>query len=214
MRPQYAMQRTDTFSDQQLKEYLFGSIPYRLQSLRLCYKICGVENQAKRECGVELAIGEAVDLDENRPLWINSVIESGLIYCRVLLEFLGITRDWKTDTLKQRDGAKYNPLNDDICITVFGLEKITVEQAVSGFSYARPDEISRALCNVIEIANKTVAHLTVGPTSAGTLTSLRLACRVVIDLVSRQVYVPLQGGRLLQDSLLKEPPVYPISATD
>ena len=104
--------------------------------------------------------------------------------------------------------------SNDICITTFGLQKLRVDQAISGFSYASTDEVAFALCHVIEIANKTVAHLTTGPESPGTFPSLRLACRVVIDLVWQHLYIPLHGNPLLDDSLLERPPVFPIDESD
>jgi len=138
--------------------------------------------------GEELAIGEFLILDESNRYFINPIIESGLIYCRVLLEFLGVSRDGKSGSLKQTSKPKKS---GDICITDFGLPVVTPSEAVSGFAYASPREIELALQHVIETANKIVAHLTSGPRLPGTFPSLRLACRTVIDLVIRHLYVPL-----------------------
>lgn len=207
---------THSNEQEQLKEYLYGSLPYRLQSLRFCYRVCNLQREHHPDYGDELGIGEDINLDEDRPLWFNPVIESGLIYCRVLLEFLGITRDKEPDTLKQTKAksAKFKLTDDDICITAFGLEKISEKQAVSGFSYASQDEVSSALCHVIKTANKTVAHLTSGQKAPGTFTSLRLACRVVTDLVWQHLYVPLTATPILEDRLLERPLVILIDEND
>ena len=201
----------------QLKQYLTGHIPYRLQSLRFCYRVCNLHKEPHPDYGDELWIGKMLNLDEDRPLWFNPVIESGLIYCRVLLEFLGVTREQATNTLKTTDCKRTKPKRsaDDICITdFFDLQKISVEQAVSGFSYASPDEVANALCHVIETANKTVAHLTAEPELPGTFPSLRLACRVVIDLVWRHLYAPLKEHPLLQDAFLECPLDFRIDEKD
>jgi hypothetical protein len=202
-------------TEEELKEYLYGHIPYRLQSIRFCYFTCNLHEKPHPEYGDELWIGECLNIDEDRPLWFNPVIESGFIYCRVLLEFLGITRDQKTNALKQT-GRKMKRIrdDDDIRIIDFGLPKITVDQAVSRFSYASPDKVAYALCHVIETANKTVAHLTAGPKLPGTFPSLRLACRVVIDLIWQYLYVPLTGSRLLKDPLLDRPLDFRIREND
>ena len=142
-----------------------------------------------------------LNLNEDRPLWFNPVIESGLIYSRVLLEFLGIKRDKKRDLIEMTSKMK----EDDISITDFGLQMLTVREAISGFSYASPEDVCNAFSHVIEVAHKGVAHLTVGPTLPGTFPSLRLACRVVIDLVWRHLYVPLKGHPLMQDAFLECP---------
>lgn len=170
------------------EQYLIGHIPYRLQSLRLCHSVCEQHMTPHRDYGTELWIGECLVLDEGNRLLVNPIIESGLIYSRVLLEFLGVGRDRKTGLLKQIKRSK-EPGN--ISITDFGLPMVTTTQAVSGFSYVTPSEADAALRHVIETANKTVAHLTAGPVSPGTFPSLRICCRVAIDLVCRHLYAPL-----------------------
>ncbi len=175
-------------SPSEREQYLMGHIPYRLQSLRFCYHVCDMNMTPHPDYGKELAVGEFLILDDSNRYFINPIVESGLIYCRVLLEFLGISRDGKTGSLKKTNKHKQF---GDICITDFGLETITPSDATAGFDYASPSDIDAALRHVIETANKTVAHLTSGPKLPGTFPSLRLASRVVIDLVIRHFYVPL-----------------------
>jgi hypothetical protein len=137
--------------------------------------------------GSELRINWSALVDQN-DLLNNPIIESGLIYCRVFLEFLGIKRDDTTGKLMEITKSKKS---DDIFITDFGLPKLTKDQAVNGFAYATTGQVDAALSNVIENANKAVAHLTSGPKLPATYPSLKLACRVVTDLVHRHVYAPL-----------------------
>jgi hypothetical protein len=170
------------------EEYLIGHIPYRLESLRFCHHVCDMNKSPDPDYGYELPTGEFFDLNGHNRFFINPIIESGLLYNRVLLEFLGITRNRKTGQLSQTRKSKDVT---DICITDFGLPLVSVSQAVSGFSYAAPLQIDVALQHVIETANKTVAHLTSGPAKPGSFPSLRLTCRVVIDLVIRHLYDPL-----------------------
>jgi len=175
------------FSDVDREEYLIGHIPYRLQSLRFCYRVCKQAMDHHTDYGNELWIGKCLALDDDNSLFINPIVESGLVYSRVLLAFLGIGRQHKTGDLKQIASKKH----DDICIRDFDLPWVTVRQAVSGFSYASPTDVEFALSRVIETANKTVAHLTTGPSASGTFPILRTTCRVVIDLVCRHLYAPL-----------------------
>jgi hypothetical protein len=170
------------------EQYLMGHIPYRLQSLRFCYRVCDMNRVPHADYGEELAIGEFIHLDDNNRFFINPIIESGLIYSRVLLAFLGIGRDRKTGELRQTTKPK-DP--SDICLSDFGLPLVAVSEAVSGFSYASPLEVGAAFRHVIETANKTVAHLTSGPATPGSFPSLRLTCRAVVDLVIRHLYIPL-----------------------
>ena len=169
------------------EQYLIGHIPYRLQSLRMCYFVCNLNLEPHPDLGSELRINWGAVVDHN-DLLNNPIIESGLVYCRVFLEFLGIARDRKTGELKEITAPRES---GDIFITDFGLPRLTTTQAVSGFDYASPDEVEAAICNVIENANKAVAHLTSGPKLPATYPSLKLACRVVTDLVHRHLYIPL-----------------------
>lgn len=181
------------------EEYLMGHIPYRLESLRFCHHICDMNRSPHPDYGEELAIGEFLYLDDSNRFFINPIIESGLIYGRVLLEFLGIGRDRRTGQLRQTTKPKDAT---DICITDFGLPLVSVTQAVSGFPYAAPLQVDQAMRHVIETANKTVAHLTSGPAEPGSFPSLRLTCRVVIDLVIRHLYVPL-GERCIVSPIVE-----------
>ena len=172
------------------QQYLIGNIPYRLQSLQTCRTLCHMK-MSQPTFGLELRMGEMLVLDDANALLTNPIVESGLIYCRVLLEFLGIGLVRTTGMLKQTQTQK-NMMNiGDICITDFNLPKITVGQATTGFAYASADRIDTALRQVILNANKSVAHLTSGPTLPATLPDLRLSCHVVVDLIISHLYIPL-----------------------
>jgi hypothetical protein len=177
------------------EQYLVGHIPYRLQSLRICHIACEqLMLTPHPEFHLELRISEALVLDDSNLLLTNPILESGLLYCRVLLEFLGIHRDRRTGQLVQTQQAT---ASDDVSITDFGLPKMTVCQAVTGTSYAASSEIDTALRCVLENANKVVAHLTSGPTLPATYPFLKLACRVVIDLVQHHLYDPLDEDSIV-----------------
>lgn len=181
------------------EQYLIGNIPYRLQSLRFCYIVCEMNSTPHPDYGDELAVGEFIHFDGNNRLLINSIIESGLVYCRVLLEFLGIKRNRNTGKLCTANSKD----STDVCISDFGLPLVPVAEATSGFCYATSSEVNSALLQVIETANKTVAHLTSGPTEPGTFPSLQLACRIVIDLVIRHLYLPL-GEQCIVSSISED----------
>lgn len=169
------------------EQYLIGHIPYRLQLLRLCHYLCSRRLMPDPIWGLELPIGVALMLDRNDSL-DNPILESGLIYCRVLLEFLGIKLKTRTGQLSEIKGKKNG---DDVFITDFDLKPISVAQATGTFLCASPPVVAAALVNVIENANKTVAHLTSGPNPPATYPCLKLACLVVTNLVHRHVYLAL-----------------------
>jgi len=92
----------------------------------------------------------------------NPAIESGILHCRALLEFLGIKADSSSNTkLSVREGKR----RDDLVIEDFTgpngkLSKITIAEALSPYDGAE-EEAEKALARVIHVANKGIAHSTI-----------------------------------------------------
>lgn len=129
----------------------------------------------------------------------NGAIESAIIHCRALLEFLG---------LRAKDAAQLSergPLtkNDDVGIEHFpGLARVSIAKAVS--AYPGPAcEAEAALSYVIHVANKGLAHTTerFQPHEAGNR-FLEIAFRGVPALMVNNFYIP-QG---------MEPPKYELES--
>lgn len=120
----------------------------------------------------------------------NAAIEVGIIHCRSLLYFLGISLDPKNNSkLKIRPSKR----KDDFVIEDFvgpngPLSKITIKEALSPY-LGESDEAETALARLIHIANKSVAHLTHGNISdPENLRLLEIASCIIPTLVGNHFY--------------------------
>lgn len=118
----------------------------------------------------------------------NPAIESGIIHCRALLSFLGLSAK-DPYTLGQRKGAR----GDDIVIeTISGLNgllsKITPQDAMKAYM-GTDEEAEQALAYVLHAANKVLAHSTQGFTKADEASKLiEIAFRGVPTLMVNNFY--------------------------
>lgn len=118
----------------------------------------------------------------------NGAIESAIVHCRALLEFLGLRGKSKTELSEMLSRSK----NDDIGIEHFhGLSKLTVQRAVQAYPGPK-DEADAALAYVVYLANKGLAHTTSSFTKHDQGSELlEIAFRELPALVVNNFYVPL-----------------------
>lgn len=138
-------------------------IPYRMKAIdtfKLAVQL--KEELGHKERRMEIFFDGQLCIEGNFHGWANAAIESGILHCRALLEFLGLKADHHDPTkLKQRSGKE----PDDVAIEDFckpdgtQLTKITIKEALS--KYEGPnDEAEHALATVIRQGNKGLAHMT------------------------------------------------------
>ena len=120
----------------------------------------------------------------------NGAIESAIIHCRALLEFLGLgVAAGSSATLRELSAARKT---DDAGVELLdGLSRVTVADALA--QYPGPaSEAEAALAYVIYLANKSLAHTTTTFTKHDHGTSLlEIAFRGVPALVANRFYIPL-----------------------
>lgn len=139
-------------------------MPYRMQSASI----------------LNLALRYVIELDAPKPMKVyfrdklcieglstgftNSAIEAGIVHCRSILEFLGIKGD---PSNRSKLVTRNSKRKDDLAVEDFSgrdgqLSKITIQEAVSPYQ-GETDEAEAALSRLIYIANKGIAHFTLGP---------------------------------------------------
>lgn len=118
----------------------------------------------------------------------NPLFEVGILYCRVLLEFLGI-QHVKTGTKLVAIIKRRYP--DDFGIEHFGLSLVTIPQLLSA-PFGDPENIKRAIIATLVSADKGVAHFTTGDTSRAYAANSLLCAKVVIWSVEKYVYQALK----------------------
>lgn len=119
----------------------------------------------------------------------NGAIESGILHCRVLLEFLGLKlKPGSINRLSQRLRKR----SDDIGIEDYNLDKVTVTQATSKYN-GSPQEAENALATVIFTAHKYLAHNTTMllPENPDQNRLIEIASRGIPALMILYFYTPL-----------------------
>jgi hypothetical protein len=137
---------------------------------------------------MEIYASGKVIAEGNLNAFINPAIEAGLVHCRALLEFLGLSMNKKTgrlDNVSRRQST-------DIGIEHFGqLRMVSPDAVLSRYDGGR-DEAEKALLAVFEITNKNIAHVTEDlqdNPDHGRL--VEIASRGVPSLVISHLYTPL-----------------------
>jgi len=117
----------------------------------------------------------------------NALAESGLIYCRKLLDFLGLKGQRNGGALAERTG----PYSDD----TVGIEDLRLPRvhltALDNSPLGSGPSIRAACEHTLRAANKGVAHFTEDRGERGDAEQILLAGRVVTWLAEEHVYKPL-----------------------
>ncbi len=121
----------------------------------------------------------------------NALAEAGLIYCRVLMNFLGLTLDSKSLQLREieKPGS-----GDEFSIVKLSIPPLTLSDLALAPTGA-PTEVLAACERTIFAANKGVAHFTDQTTSRSFVGDAHVCGETVLWLVEEFVYRKL--GRLI-----------------
>ena len=140
------------------EEFLVEHIPYRLRAIDLFRFACGVRLFTLSPKTVEICFdGKPVLIASNAGLITNPFLEVGLMFCRGMLEFLGITLDQQRHRLVPRRRRRKN----DVVLEDFDLRRVPVAAACRA-PLGAPRDVRRALVSTIRTSHKGVAHLTLG----------------------------------------------------
>jgi hypothetical protein len=170
-------------------------IPYRLQAVDAANLAARLRISWDAPKPMKIYFEEKLRITGNSNAYTNPVLESGLIHCRALLDFLGLKTDPKDSTkLTSRDPKKNKP--DDVVIEHFSSSKgplplVTPQEAITRYQGLQ-SEAEAALAGVLHTANKGLAHITSGLAfSATDISHLEIASRGVRALVVTHFYTRL-----------------------
>jgi hypothetical protein len=170
-------------------------IPYRLQAVDAANSAARLRSSWDAPKSMKIYFDEKLRITGNSNAYTNPVLESGLIHCRVLLDFLGLKADPSDSTkLICRDTKKNK--KDDAVIEHFSnlngpLPLVTPQEAVTRYQGPQ-SEAEAALAGVLHTVNKGLAHITSGLVfSATDISHLEIASRGVRALVVSHFYTPL-----------------------
>jgi hypothetical protein len=166
-----------------LKEH----IPYRVKAIDGFLKI---NDLLSRGGGVPYV---SIGFDHDEPIGHasaaflrNPLLEMAAVYCRVLLEFMGLKMRRRKIYAVER--SPHDP-HDDIWIEDMGLPELRPGD-LGSTPYGTQQEVEKACVAAIEIAHKAIAHLTQGPQGKPDIAGLIVCCYVVLWLIGERVYKP------------------------
>lgn len=174
-----------------LDRLLHEIIPYRMHAVSTLSLATHLQTRMDKPQAMEIYVDGKLRIEGNLFAFTNPVIEAGLVHCRALLEFLGLTVN--------RSGRIANV--DRRWPTDIGVESFS--NAAGHLSMASPDsvlaryeggkqEAEEALLTVFQITNKGIAHVTEDLKDNphhGRL--IEIASRGVPSLVVSYLYTPL-----------------------
>lgn len=166
-------------------------IPYRLGAVSALALALKYRFRWDSPKPMEIYFDGELAIEGNSNGFINPAIESGLIHCRALLEFLGFCA--RNDSLQNISLPRRS---DDIGIEAFSnalgaLPVVKPSAAISRYSGDKA-EAERAILAVFHATNKGLAHFTRSfDISLADATLIEIASRGVPALVISHLYTPL-----------------------
>lgn len=140
---------------------------------------------------MKILINDELTIEGNSNAFTNAAIEAGVIHCRALLEFLGLT-----SASGRLQNLTHRRKRDDIGIEHFEsvtgfLTHVPLAQVLSHYP-GEAEEAEQALLSVFRIANKGLAHLTSSFLASSEETRLlEIASRGIPALVVSYLYTPM-----------------------
>ncbi len=171
------------------EEYLARHIPYRMQSIAWFLRVLDGTWDWKEPKEMHILIDGKLCISGTHHGLTNPSIEVGIIYSRVLLEFLGL----KAKKPKKALVEISDRWDDDIGIEDFStnagpLKKVTVSEALKCYP-GDPRDAEESLVTIIAHADKAIAHMTEGLLQdERTLGLVELGGKGVLELMSRHFY--------------------------
>lgn len=120
----------------------------------------------------------------------NALAEAGFIYCRKLLDFLGLTLPRRRSVLTERPRHG----DDTVGIEDLGLPRVQLEE-LKNTPFGTRSEIVAACEHTLRCANKGVAHFTENRGESSDASKALLCGKVVCWLVENKVYSVLNLPR-------------------
>ena len=175
--------------EKQQREFLDRHIPYRITAVDFMGHACDLVTSGRADRPAVVVIDGQKELEASKCRFLtNPVIETGAIFCRVLLEFLGVKLG-KDMQLVSRCSNKKN--KDDVFIEDFNLNGVSPETILSTRYFGSEEAVKRACITAIHVSHKAVAHLTSGLKESN-IQDLRLCSKLIPYLVAKHLYEALE----------------------
>ncbi|UPJ41963.1 hypothetical protein IVB40_32590 [Bradyrhizobium sp. 40] len=173
--------------DRLLKEI----IPYRMYAVSALSLASRLQAEADQPKALEIYIDGKLRIEGNLFAFSNPAIEAGLVHCRALLEFLGLTAN-RYGRIVNVSGRRPTDVGIESFSNAGGrLSMVSPEAALARYDGGK-EEANKALLAVFQITNRGIAHVTedlLDNPEHGRL--IEIASRGVPSLVVSYLYTPL-----------------------
>jgi hypothetical protein len=174
-----------------LARLLHEIIPYRMLAVSTLNLATRLQMAADKPQTMEIYVDGKLRIEGNLFAFTNPAIEAGLVHCRALLEFLGLTAS-KPGRIVNVNGRRPTDIGIESFSNASGnLSMVSPTAALGGYDGGE-EEAEKALLAVFQITNKGVAHLTEDMKDNpdhGRL--IEIASRGVPSLLVSYLYTPL-----------------------
>jgi hypothetical protein len=174
-----------------LERQLHEIIPYRMHAVQTLNFATRLSMELDGAPAMEIYSDGKLLVEGNLHAFTNPAIEAGLVHCRALLEFLGLTAN-KSGRIVNISGRRPTDVGIEHFANSSGrLAMVSPDAALSRYGGGK-DEAEKALLSVFQITNKGIAHVT--ENLKGNPNHARLveiASRGVPSLVVSYLYTPL-----------------------
>ena len=134
-------------------------IPYRMQAVDTLILATRLATRWPHPPPLEIHVDGKLQVEGNLYAFTNPAIEVGLVHCRALLEFLGLTAN-KSGRIVNIDGRRSSDIGIEHFSNASGhLSMVNPETALSRYGGGK-EEAEKALLAVFQITNKGIAHVT------------------------------------------------------
>lgn len=159
----------------QIKAYSEQHIPYRVVNLEMgMFAVMLIQRKLADKSG-SLTIGDAIEFKKTGPrIFANLAVEAGIVYSRVLLNFLGIYKEHhKPKLVARRPQARF--ADSEVWIERFPRGRLlTVSELCSSFPESQsPQKMYWHVVRTLDAANRGVAHLTLPRKRANSIDGFR-----------------------------------------
>lgn len=173
--------------DKQLREI----IPHRMYAVSMLNYAAQLSTRYEKVPPIEVFVDGKLLIKGNLFAFTNPAIEAGLVHCRALLEFLGLTVN-KSGRIVNVSGRRPTDIGIEHFSNASGsLPMVTPDAALARYDGGKEDA-EKALVEVYRITNKGIAHLTEDLTDNpdhGRL--IEIASSGIPSLVVSYLYTPL-----------------------
>ncbi len=177
-------------TDDEKETLLNTRIPDRMFEVHLCRRIIEIFNESTLPIppGADVVIHVGPQTYDLYPpeMLLYIAVDSGILMCRALMNFLGIYYHSRTDALISKRMPRYDT---DVCLGDCGKTSLTIDEAYAGLPTRDPGVVGDSLLVTLRTGDIGIGHLTrTAARDIGELHKIALTCNLVLALMNKHLY--------------------------